>query len=176
MAELLYGIARPRVCRTVKVPETFANRPVPLVIVWCSVNVMVGGAATPDLVKLVEISSPLAAVHVLVPIPPAAVIVQSAVTVNRPRWVALPVASRWWLLGTVSTVSKPSYVPSNGNAEPRSDVLWNGDVASVAAAAPISLNEDDVGPVGATPEHAVAKRQKPSMTYRICGTFSLGLT
>ena len=53
-----------------KVPEAVANRPVPPVMVWVSVNVMVGGAGTPDLVKLVRNSSPLAAVHVLVPIPP----------------------------------------------------------------------------------------------------------
>ena len=102
-----------------KVPEALANRPVPPVMVWVSVNVVVGGTKTPCLVKLVDNSSPLAAVHVLlVSIAPAVVTVQSAVTVNRPRWVALPVASRWWWLGTVPTVSKPSYVPLNGNSEP----------------------------------------------------------
>ena len=103
-------------------------------MVWVSVNVMVGGATTPRLVKLVENSSPLAAVHVLVPKLPVAASVQSAVTVNRPRWVALPVASRWWWLGTVPTVSKPSYVPLNGNSEP--------PFASVVATPPpIWLNE-----------------------------------
>jgi hypothetical protein len=64
---------------------------------WVSVNVMVGGTTTAVLVRLVETSSPLAAVHVLVPEPNDGPSVQSAVTVNRPRWVALPVASRWWL-------------------------------------------------------------------------------
>src|SRR4051812_22798136 len=128
-------------------------------MVWVSVKVAVGGTKTPLLVKLVNNSSPLAAVHVLlVSIAPAIVTVQLAVTVNRPRWVALPVASRWWLLGGVKTVSKPSYVPLNGNAEPPR--------ASVAAPAPMALN-DVVGALGAAPAHAVANKHKPSATYRM---------
>lgn len=139
-------------------------------MVWVSVNVMVGGTTTPCLVKLVENSSPLAAVHVLVPEPPAGPIVQSAVTVNRPRWVALPVASRWWWLGTVNTVSKPSYVPLNGNSEPPS-------ASVVTIPRPAGLEEDvvaenvvaeDVGAVGDAPEQATAKIQKPITTYRMC--------
>ena len=101
-----------------KLPDALANRPVPPVMVWVSVNVMVGGTALPDLLKLVNNLSPLAAVHVLVPKLPVAASVQSAVTVNRPRWVALPVASRWWWLGGVNTVSRPSYVPLKGNSDP----------------------------------------------------------
>jgi hypothetical protein len=51
-------------------------------MVWVSVNVAVGGTKTPFLVKRVENSSPLAAVHVLVPEPPVGPSVHSAVTVN----------------------------------------------------------------------------------------------
>ena len=70
------------------VPDALANRPVPPVMVWVSAIVTVGNTKmSPCPTTLATISSPLAAVHVAVPVafPVARVTVKSALRANRPR-------------------------------------------------------------------------------------------
>jgi hypothetical protein len=152
----------------VMVPDASANRPVPPVMVWVSVIVTVGNTTmSPCPTTLTRIWSPFAAVQVAVPVafPVAVMTVKSALRVNRPRCVALPVPSRCLTALASSpetTCSVDCSVPLNGNAEPR--------LASVAAA-PLTALDADVGAVGTWPLHATAKTHKPNTTYRIVATF-----
>ena len=81
---------------TMMLPEVPANRPVPPVMVWVSTTAKTGNVTTPCPIRVVKISSPLAAVHVAVPdaLGGGLVTVNSEVNVNRPRWVASPVPTR----------------------------------------------------------------------------------
>jgi hypothetical protein len=91
--------------------------------------------------------------------------VKSALRVNRPRCVALPVPSRCLsalVAFSETTCSVDCSVPLNGNAEP--------PLASVAAAPLIAL-EGDVGAPGTSLPHAAAHTHKPMTTYRMMTTF-----
>ena len=149
-------------------PDASANRPVPPVMVWVSVIVTVGNTTmSPCPTTLTRIWSPFAAVQVAVPVafPVALVTVKSALRVNRPRCVAVPVPSRCLTSLASSpetTCSVDRSVPANGNAEP--------PLASVAAA-PVTVLDAEVGPVGTWPLHDTAKTHKPNTTYRIIATF-----
>ena len=152
------------------VPDAPTNRPVPPVMVWVSTIAAMGKVTTARPVVLVKSWSPLAAVHVAVPDAVAPVVValttvNCEVSVNRPRWVALPVPTRFIRVLVVPCgcgVSVASKVPLNGNAEP--------PLASVSAAPPMEL-DGDVGALAPPPAHAAAKTQKTSTTYRIVVTF-----
>ena len=72
------------------VPDASGNRPVPLVMVWVSTIAAVGNVTTARPLTVVEISSPLAAVHVAVP---DAVLTGGGITVNADTRVNRPSAS-----------------------------------------------------------------------------------
>ena len=81
---------------TMMLPAVPANRPLPPVTVWVSTTAKAGNVTTPCPMRVVKISSPLAAVQVAVPdaLGGGLVTVNSEVNVNRPRWVASPVPTR----------------------------------------------------------------------------------
>ena len=141
---------------TTILPEASANRPVPPVMVWVSVIVAVGNAMTACPADVVKILSPLAAVHMAVPLPIPVVVstVKSEVSLNRPNCVASPVPTSCRRAPVVSVASK---VPRKGNSEP--------PLASVTAA-PTNRARWCVGALGAS-AHAAANTQKPNTTYRI---------
>jgi hypothetical protein len=149
-------------------PDASANRPVPPVMVWVSVIVTVGNTTmSPCPTTLTRIWSPFAAIQVAVPVafPVALITVKSALRVNRPRCVAVPVPSRCLtsLASSPETIcSVDCRLPVNGNAEP--------PLASVAAA-PVTALDAEVGPVGTWPLHDTAKTHKPNTTYRTIATF-----
>ena len=78
---------------TMSVPEASMNRPVPPVMEYVSTIAAVGNVTTARPLTVVEISSPLAAVHVAVPdavLTGGGMTVNTDTRVNRPRCVALP--------------------------------------------------------------------------------------
>jgi hypothetical protein len=132
-------------------PETVANRPVPPVMMWVSVILRIGNTRTARPPVFVKIWSPFSAVHTAVPdaVSSDSLTVNCEVNVNRPRWVASPVATKSCTPFAGFGSMPCSFWPSTDVAAPRPSVSPNDDVGASGEPSPAQLD---------------AKTQKPSTT------------